>query len=239
MKMISIIGSLKAYYYLLAIDGQIDDKEMQCFKEICMETDDTADEYLGELLAECDEVLKKAEGNEYEEIVQEAFDKVILNETTKDLKSIPTKLLLWNMLVLAYANNEYSSSEQKVIGHASRILSVDKSVFMEMEQMARTAATVSKELSDFEQSDRPYRIIRPIVDELEKRLEVISHAAKCLIRDETEVDDSYESKEKQNKIADAMINAGSAISDTAVNAGNRIGGLLKGIKNKNNDKEMK
>ena len=36
-----------------------------------------------------------------------------------------------------------------------------------------------------------------------------------------------------------MINAGSAISDTAVNAGNKIGGLLKGIKNKNNDKEMK
>ena len=110
MKMISIIGSLKAYYYLLAVDGQIDDKEMQCFKEICMETDDTATEYLDELLAECDEVLKKAAGNEYEEIVQEAFDKVILNETTKDIKSIP-----------------------------ARLLSVDKSVFMEMEQMARTA----------------------------------------------------------------------------------------------------
>ena len=74
MKMISIIGSLKAYYYLLAVDRKIDDKEMQCFKEICMETDDTATEYLDELLAECDEVLKKAAGNEYEEIEQEAFE---------------------------------------------------------------------------------------------------------------------------------------------------------------------
>ena len=153
---------------------------------------------------------------------------------------IPSRLLLWNMLVLAYANNEYSSSERKMIGHAARILMVEKTVFLEMEQMARTASTLSKERAGYEQSERPYRVIRPIVDELDNRIGTILHAAKCLIDDEIEVDNFYEANEKKKKIADAMMMAGSTISDTAVNAGNKIGGFLKGMrKAKANDKEAK
>ena len=75
---------------------------------------------------------------------------------------------------------------------------------------------------------------------MDNRIGTILHAAKCLIDDEIEVDDFYEANKKQNKIADAMMMAGSTISDTAVNAGNKISGLLKGMKkSKANDKEAK
>ena len=46
MKRISIKSALKAYYFLLAIDGNIDDQEILCFRDICSETDNSADEYL-------------------------------------------------------------------------------------------------------------------------------------------------------------------------------------------------
>ena len=240
MKRISIKSALKAYYFLLAIDGNIDDQEILCFRDICSETDNSADEYLKELISECDEIIKNASGSEFEEIIQEAFDEAVREEAIEPQKVIPSRLLLWNMLVLAYANNEYSSSERKMIGHAARILMVEKTVFLEMEQMARTASTLSKERAGYEQSERPYRVIRPIVDELDNRIGTILHAAKCLIDDEIEVDDFYEANEKQNKIADVMMMAGSTISDTAVNAGNKIGGLLKGMRKvKASDKEAK
>ena len=240
MKRISIKSALKAYYFLLAIDGNIDDQEILCFRDICSETDDSADEYLKELISECDEIIKNASGSEFEEIIQEAFDEAVGEKAIEPQKVIPSRLLLWNMLVLAYANNEYSSSERKMIGHAARILMVEKTVFLEMEQMARTASTLSKERAGYEQSERPYRVIRPIVDELDNRIGTILHAAKCLIYDEIEVDNFYEANEKKNKIADAMMMAGSTISDTAVNAGNKIGGFLKGMrKAKANDKEAK
>lgn len=238
MKRISIKSALKAYYFLLAIDGNIDDQEILCFRDICSETDNSADGYLKELISECDELIRNASGSEFEEIIQEAFDEAVREEAIEPQKVIPSRLLLWNMLVLAYANNEYSNSERKMIGHAARILMVEKNVFLEMEQMARTASTLSKERAGYEQSERPYRVIRPIVDKLDDRIGTILHAAKCLIDDEIEVDNFYEANEKQNKIADAMMMAGSTISDTAVNAGNKIGGLLKGIKKaKANDKE--
>ena len=240
MKRISIKSALKAYYFLLAIDGNIDDQEILCFRDICSETDNSADGYLKELISECDELIRNASGSEFEEIIQEAFDEAVREEAIEPQKVVPSRLLIWNMLVLAYANNEYSSSERKMIGHAARILMVEKNVFLEMEQMARTASTLSKERTGYEQSERPYRVIRPIVDKLDNRIGTILHAAKCLIDDEIEVDDFYEANKKQNKIADAMMMAGSTISDTAVNAGNKISGLLKGMKkSKANDKEAK
>ena len=132
MKRISIKSALKAYYFLLAIDGNIDDQEILCFRDICSETDNSADGYLKELISECDELIRNASGSEFEEIIQEAFDEAVREEAIEPQKVVPSRLLLWNMLVLAYANNEYSSSERKMIGHAARILMVEKTVFLEM-----------------------------------------------------------------------------------------------------------
>lgn len=100
MKKISIKGALKAYYYLLAIDGSIDAQEMKCFMDICLETDETSAEYIDELKSQCDDVICNAHGNEYEDILQEAFDDIVYEDDVNDDHVIPSRLLLWNMLVL-------------------------------------------------------------------------------------------------------------------------------------------
>lgn len=235
MKKISVKGALKAYYYLLAVDGTIDNQELKCFHDICLETDETSAQYMEELKAQCDIVICNAQGDEYEGMIQEAFDDAVREESSENGVIIPSRLLIWNMFVLAYSNNECLESEKKVISHASRILDIDKSVFMEMDHLIHTASILIKEKDKFEQSERPYRVIRPIVVELEKRIKVLLRAAKCLINDDVETDEPYQEKEKQKVFADAMANAGSALSDTAINAGNKIAGFFKGIKKVKSD----
>ena len=94
------------------------------------------------------------------------------------------RLLVWNMLVIAFSNKNYSSFERKLIKHIVRVWNMDRTVFLEMEQIIKTHADIMAELEYTNQSNRPYSEVRPIVDELERRQKVVLNCAKQLIEDE-------------------------------------------------------
>ena len=198
MKIIERKSAMKAFYYLIAVDGEINDDKLNKFLEIGHEIDGEAfDEYKEVITDECGAYLKTATGDDdFYDIIQEGIDEELQRESNDISEGIPARLLVWDMLAIAFSNDEYSDTERRIISHVVRTAGMDKSVFLEMEQLIKTAASVNRENAWIQTSDKPYAKIRPIVEELEKRQRVINECAKALIEDEIESDDPYVEESK-------------------------------------------
>lgn len=179
-------AAIKAFYYLMAVDGVVTADEIECFNSIGAELDPEAfATYRDDLIAECELQLKNIiDEEDYYEVVLEGVDKALVAQIDDHTKGITVRHMVWDMLVIAFSNTEYSSFERKFIKHIVRVMDIDRSVFLEMEQIIKTNAAVENELRWINQSDRPYSEIRPIVDELERRQKVVLTCARQLIEDE-------------------------------------------------------
>lgn len=194
MKRFDNKSAIKTFYYLLAIDGIIAEEEMDKFYEIGKEIDPQEfDSYKYSIVSDCEKQIKGISGDEdYYEIIQESIDEII-SKSEPD-KYISTRLVIWNLLVIAYADSIYEEREKKLIRHIARITDLENSVLFEMEQLISTSLDVSKELEWLNQSDKSYAQIRPIVDEIEKRQANIASSVKALIEDEIYMESFSDSK---------------------------------------------
>ncbi len=179
-------SAIKAFYYLMSADGAVTADELECFDSIGREFDaDHFDTYKAEAIAACESQLASGidEEDSYE-LILEGIDQELAHRSDSAENGITTRLLVWNMLVIAFSNTEYSVAERKVIKHIVRVTGMEKSVFLEMEQIMKTNAAVLAELDWIQKSNRPYSEIRPIVDELERRQQAVIQCAQKLIADE-------------------------------------------------------
>lgn len=232
MRRITVRGALKAYYFLLAKDGSIDEKESECFHEICSaEMPNITEQFLEELKAECMEEMMQKPGAGDNDLLQTVLAEVSCEKAEQEEQFLPARFLVWNMLVLAHANKDYAETERKLIEQTSQSLDIERDIFMEMEQMAQTAAVLSKEKERLEQSNKPYCQIRPLVVEMEHRMAVILRAAKCLIDDEVDKVESEEIKDGQDIVADIVSGAGSMFSDAGSAITDAASGVMSGVGN--------
>ena len=194
MKIYATRSALKTFYFLLAVDGNIDDVELGHFRTIGLSIDPTHFiEYSEELEKECRLAFLNAEDEEYD-LISEAVDEALTHEATDDDQGITPRLLVWNLFAAAFSNKSYDESEKRLIDHIARKTGVDKSIVLEMEQMMKTLTSIQNEIDWASQTTRPYSEIKPIIDELEKRQNVITESAECLIADEIDADNPYEYK---------------------------------------------
>jgi len=179
-------AAIKAFYYLMAVDGAIAADEVACFDEIGSELDPVEfSQYRDEVIDECEKQIKTIiDDEDYYEVILEGVDKALSGRIGDTETGVSVRLLVWNMLVIAFSNKTYSSFERRMIKHIVRVWDMDRSVFLEMEQIIKTHADIMKELEYTNQSNRPYSEVRPIVDELERRQKVVLNCAKQLIEDE-------------------------------------------------------
>ena len=194
MKVIETRSALKILYYLLAIDGEIDDVELGHFCSMGMSMDPANfTDYSQDLESECRLTFVNVI-DEYYDLISEAVDEALINEAKKDDQGITPRLLIWDLFAAAFCNQEYDESEKRLINHIARKINVDKSIVLEMEQMMNTLTSIQSEIDLVSQTSRPYSEIRPIIDELEKRQKVITESAEYLIADEIDADNPYEYK---------------------------------------------
>ena len=211
-------AAIKSFYYLMAVDGAVTDDEIECFDSIGAELDPEAfATYRDDLIAECELQLKNIiDEEDYYEVVLEGVDKALAAQIDDPANGITVRLLVWDMLVIAFSNAEYSSFERKLVKHIVRVMDMDRSVFLEMEQIIKANAAVENELSWINQSNRPYSEIRPIVDELERRQKVVLTCARQLIEDEL-----YSAVEK-------IALPGTGLYTGAVEMFSKVGGAFSG-----------
>lgn len=224
--MIEKKSALKAFFYFMFIDGRIDDSEKVRFDEIGLEF--MGDEYASakeEISAECNELIKGIDDeSEAYDVVQEAIDAALKN--TVDENGIGSRLLLWNLFAIAIADNDHSENENRLINHIARVLQIDKSVVLEMKQLIATINKLEQERDMLEDSTEPYREVRPVVVEVEKRLDVLLKAGKELIKDEDMF--RYTKSEEYHGEGSIINKAGKAVVDGIGMVGS---GAAKGVSN--------
>ena len=204
---ISKKGALKGFYYLMAVDGDVT-AELDKIDEIGTEfMKEEFDQNRQSIIDECQAQISSssADDDEIYDVILEGVDKALTDTVDSVEEGVSPRLLIWDMLSIAYADNKYDGAEKRLISHVTRILGVEKDVFMEMEHLIKTAEAVVKELDTLNSSNRPYAEIRPIVDEIEKRKITITKAVEELIADDYigERPEVEQTEEKDNKLTQA------------------------------------
>ena len=219
-KVIAKEGALKAFYYLMSVDG-VTTFEQERFQEIGIELlGKTFSEANETIIAECEKAMNAVEADdERYDVIQEGIDQA-LSEVAKVIEDgVIPRLLVWNMLTLAHSDSDYSENENRLINHVVRMLQIDKSVLAEMKQLISAAHSVQEEKETLENSTRPYAEVRPLIDELEKRQQTIIEAAKYLIADDM-VSDVTEEEEKRENV---VLTTGKRIGESVMAGSKKVG----------------
>ena len=179
-------SAIMTFYYLVAVDKIVSDEEIDTFESIANEIDPNFYSMYKESISEeyRIQIGKLIDEEDFYDVILEGVDKALFQKLSEGEQGIPSRLLLWNLFVVAFCNGDYSSEERRLIRHIVRMLDIENDIFLEMEQLMKANVAVEKELEAIERSDKPYNEIRPMVEELEKRREVIVTSAKTLIEDE-------------------------------------------------------
>ena len=150
-------AAIKAFYYLMAVDGGITADEIACFDEIGNELDPIEfPKYRDEIIDECEKQMKTIiDDEDYYEVILEGVDKALSARIGESESGVSVRLLVWNLLVIAFSNKNYSSFERRLIKHIVRVWDMDRTVFMEMEQVIKTHTDIIAELEYTNQSNRP------------------------------------------------------------------------------------
>ena len=212
MYTIEKVSAMKSFYYLMAIDGDILENELDKFNEIGVEIiGDTFIDLRDQIIEECKKQIDSAVlDDDLYDVIQEGLDETLSVNAEKENAGIWPRHLLWNMLTIAYSDGGCSKDENRFISHMARILQVEKSVFLEMKQMMITAIAIQNEIEQLHISEKPYAEVRPLVDEMENRKQTIVEAVKELIEDDV----VFVSLEKEEKKKFDLLETSKKISDS-------------------------
>ena len=179
---ISTKSAMKIIYYLMAADGEIFHSEEAKFNDICKELSPDYKELKEQIVQECSNQLGKViDSSDYYDALQEGVEDALINSRKSEDSFITPKLLIWDLLTLAYSDENYNETERKLIKYIVRKTNIDKAVFLEMESSILTLMDIEKELEWIKTTDRPYLQIETMVNELNERKSVIFESVKDLI----------------------------------------------------------
>lgn len=183
---VSTKDALSSYYYLIAVDEHVTDEERDMFDAIGNDIDPQMfGNYREELVDGCRNTVNQASlSTDRFEMLVEAVDDALHAVDADAQDAVSSRLLVWNMLSISFADGGASEDELKMIRHVARYCGVDRDVFQEMEQLMRSASAVLNEKRYLESSNGTYAEIKPIIDEMNKRCAAIQRAAEQLIGDE-------------------------------------------------------
>lgn len=176
------MNAAKIFYYMMAVDGTVELKEEEKFDYIGHEIDPDFDENKAHVIKKCEEQLGKViDSDDYYDAVQDGVEEALLSQQFFDKGYVPAKMLVWDLLTLAYSDESYSDVERKLMKYIVRKMDIPKDVFLEMENSYLTVNDLEKELKWIKTTDRPYLTIEAQVKEIERREQAIYESIKALI----------------------------------------------------------
>ena len=182
IKAISAKNAIKIIYYLMASDGEIFHSEEDKFDAIGAELDPSFAENKGQIIKECKSQMEKIiDPEDYYDVLRDGVEMALSSSVRTEDTFITPKLLVWDMLTVAYSDERYDESERRLLKYIVRKLGIDKAVFLEMESSILTLLDLEREMSWIKTTDRPYLTIENMVNEIVDRKNVIFESVKDLI----------------------------------------------------------
>ena len=174
IQIISTFCAMKIIYYLMAADGAIFHSEEEKFDELGKELDPDFDENRETIIRSCQAQLDKVmEPEDYYDVLQDGVEDALMASRRTADSFITPKLLVWDLLTIAYSDEHYDEAERKLIKYIVRKTNIDKYVFIEMESSILTLMDIEREISWIKTTNRPYLAIEAMVNELADRKNVI------------------------------------------------------------------
>lgn len=182
MKNIATRNALQIIYYLMAADGTVYHSEEEKFDAIGAALDPNFADSKPAIIKDCQAQLEKViDSEDYYDVLQDGVEDAIQSSNETADTFITPKLLVWDLLTIAYSDESYDETERKLLKYIVRKLQIDKAVFLEMESSILTILDIEKEIAWIKTTDRPYLTIEARVNELTKRQAAIFDSVKDLI----------------------------------------------------------
>ena len=169
---------------LIAVDGKITQIEIDRFHEIGLALDKNFSSYESKLIEEEQALLSQIAGDE-EELYATLLDNVgkIIHADQNSQAGIGARKLLWDLLTVAYSNENYADYEKKMIRYIAKGSGVDYPIVLEMEQTLRTLLVIQEEENWLKSTDRLYSIVAERLEALEVRKGAIMNGVYALMED--------------------------------------------------------
>ena len=182
-RIVSVKDSLKLIYCLMAADGSISPEEEEKFQEIGTSLDPDFELWKDALIEDLS--MKEAVLTDEEEYFDFIHDYAaeVLYKADDTGEGIGAKTLIWDLLVMAFSEGDYSANEKRLIRFVAKALKIDLAVPLEMEQTLRTITALNKEEEWLKSTNRPYSVIEEQVNELKERRETILTGVHALMED--------------------------------------------------------
>ncbi len=179
---LSSVSVIKIIYYLMMIDGKIQSEEQAKCSEIGKELDPNFETYYSALIDQCNKQIEKViDPEDQYAVLQDGVEEAIsLGANAKDAVITP-KILVWDLMTIAYSDGQYDEKERRLIKYVVRKLTIDKAVFLEMESSFLTIMDLENELQWIKTTDRPYLTIESMVNEIADRKTAVFESVKDLI----------------------------------------------------------
>lgn len=181
---IPVKNALKLIYCLMAVDGTISPEEEEQLMEIGSRLDPSFETYKNEII-DNEISVKNAVMMDEEEYFDFIHDHAaaIIYKSENTGEGIGVKTLVWDLLVMAFSEGDYSPNEKRLIRFISRALKIDLAVPLEMEQTLRTITALNKEEEWLKSTTRSYSVIEEQINEVKKRRETIITGVHALMAD--------------------------------------------------------
>ena len=175
-------GAAIILYYLMAVDGEIYHNEKEKYDAICKELYSEYEKEETAIVAICQQQLEQViDTDDYYDVMTEGVAYAVAQSWEDKKANISPKLFLWDLLVVAYSDEKYSSSERKLIKYISRKLGVDKTIFLEMESSIKTLMALDEEEKWLKSTSLQYLEIEAQINEIEDRRNTIIKSVQDLI----------------------------------------------------------
>ena len=154
----SVRDALRIMYCLMLIDGTVIAEEEAKFSEIGLAYDQDFDIYKKQLIDECVTAaqtesaqgvefvsIESEDSEEYYEQLHNYVGDLIQEENFYRTEGIRAKELIWNLLAIAYSEDEYSETEKQLIRFVAEKSGVDHTTLLEMEHELTSLIEIEKE----------------------------------------------------------------------------------------------
>ena len=179
---VPVKSAIQIIYYMMAADGAIFHNEEVKFDEIGKELDPAFDSYKADIIQECRaQINQQTDPADPLEALRTGVENAVSAGVSPKEAAITPKVLVWDLLTVAYSDGDYDERERQILKCAADKLNIADDVLLEMESSFLTLRDLENETAWIKTTDRQYLTIEQMVNEIADRKTAIMESIKDLI----------------------------------------------------------
>jgi uncharacterized tellurite resistance protein B-like protein len=176
--------ALRIIYFLISSDMELSSEELEMFDAIGADMDPAFGNHKDMIISECSAYMEQAsDQGDYYDLIRDQITAALQSSKASSEGTIHPRLLIWNLISIAFADGDYSDNERRMIRSVVRLMNIDLSVMLEMEAAVQTLLAIEREEEFLKSSDRKYAEVELQMNEIADRKTVIMQSVQALMTD--------------------------------------------------------